>query len=227
MSVIPLHTIDDIDQANASGLTPVVFLPSLWLRPTAWTRWAQTFRAAGYAPVVPSTPLEPLTVTEVADHYDQVVGRLEKQPALVGHSFGALLAQLLAGRGLSVATVAIAGTPAPPTSGQFREALADTLGPEEAREFAAPESFVADSADTEIKVDTDNPYRGPILIISGDQDRTVPPAMAEDVYARHQRNTGLTESVTIPARGHALTIDQGWLEVCQTSLAFIQRFAER
>ena len=41
------------------------------------------------------------TVGQVADHFDEVIGRLKKKPAVIGHSFGGLLAQILAGRGLT------------------------------------------------------------------------------------------------------------------------------
>src|SRR5207248_8034185 len=51
------------------------------------------------------------SVGQVADHYSQVIGRLQKKPAIIGHSFGGLLVQILAGRGLSAATVAV--DPAP------------------------------------------------------------------------------------------------------------------
>src|SRR6266850_472874 len=51
------------------------------------------------------------TVGQVADHYAGVIGKLKKKPAVIGHSFGGLLTQMVAGRGLSVASVAI--DPAP------------------------------------------------------------------------------------------------------------------
>src|SRR3954468_14160525 len=126
MSEIPQHTLDDITEVNATGLTPVVFIHGLWLLPSSWDRWAEVFRGAGYAPITPGWPDDPETVSEanahpevfanktvgqVADYFDFVVRGLEKKPAIVGHSFGGLLAQILAGRGLSKATVAI--DPAP------------------------------------------------------------------------------------------------------------------
>ena len=77
---------------------------------------------------------------------------------------------------------------------------------------------------TEAKVDTRTPSRGPLLIIVGDRDHTVPPAIAKAAYKRQKRNEGVTEFATIPGRGHALTIDRGWSEVADTALAFCQRF---
>ena len=117
---------DQIQQANAAGATPVVFIHGLWLLPSSWDRWAAHFAQAGYAPVSPGWPDDPDTVEEamadpdvfanktigqVADHYASVIAQLERKPTVVGHSFGGLLAQITAGRGLSAATVAIDAAP--------------------------------------------------------------------------------------------------------------------
>jgi pimeloyl-ACP methyl ester carboxylesterase len=111
-----------VEQANASGKTPVVFIHGLWLLPSSWDRWAALFEEAGYAPVTPVWPDDPETVAQAranpdvlakktlgqtADHTAEVIGKLTKKPAVMGHSTGGLLAQMLAGRGLSAATVAI------------------------------------------------------------------------------------------------------------------------
>jgi non-heme chloroperoxidase len=77
---------------------------------------------------------------------------------------------------------------------------------------------------TEATVDTKNPDREPLLLISGEKDQTVPPAIANASYKKQERNQGVTEIVEIPDRGHALTIDKGWREVADTALAFVQRF---
>src|SRR5215216_6475770 len=110
------------EQANASERTPVVFIHGLWLLPSSWDRWADLFEEAGYAALTPSWPDDPETAEEaranpavfarktlgqVADHTTEVIGRLEKKPAVMGHSTGGLLAQIIADRGLSAATVAI------------------------------------------------------------------------------------------------------------------------
>jgi non-heme chloroperoxidase len=115
-----------IEQANATGRTPVVFIHGLWLLPSSWDGWAAVFEEAGYAAVMPGWPDDPETVAEarahpevfarktvgqVANHYAHVIGQLKKKPAVIGHSFGGLLTQIVAGRGLSAASVAI--DPAP------------------------------------------------------------------------------------------------------------------
>lgn len=78
---------------------------------------------------------------------------------------------------------------------------------------------------TEAKVDPKNHDRGPLLIIDGEVDNTVPWAIANASFKRQARNPGVTEIVKIPNRGHSLTIDGGWREVAQTALTFVQRFA--
>jgi non-heme chloroperoxidase len=117
---------EQIDQANGSGRTAAVFIHGLWLLPTSWDPWRELFEEAGYATLAPSWPDDPETVEEaranpgvfakktvgqVADHVEEVIGALSGKPAVIGHSFGGLLAQIIAGRGLSAASVAI--DPAP------------------------------------------------------------------------------------------------------------------
>ncbi|HET8970501.1 MAG TPA: alpha/beta hydrolase, partial [Candidatus Nanopelagicales bacterium] len=112
----------EVEAANASGTTPVVFVHGLWLLPSSWASWADLFTRAGYAPLTPDWPDDPETVEQaranpdvlarktlkqVADHTAEVIGRLDERPALIGHSTGGLVAQMLAGQGLSAATVAI------------------------------------------------------------------------------------------------------------------------
>jgi pimeloyl-ACP methyl ester carboxylesterase len=268
-----------VERANATGLQPVVFVHGLWLLPSSWDRWAALFEEAGYTALTPGWPDDPDTVEEanahpevfahksvgqVADHFAQVIGGLTRKPAIIGHSFGGLLAQILAGRGLSTATVAIdpapfrgvlplplsalrsafpvLGNPAnrnravPLTYEQFRYAFANAVSEDEAKElyerFAVPASgmpiFQAAAANlnpwTEVKVDTDNPDRGSLLVVSGEKDHTVPHAIAHASYKQQLDNPGVTEFVEIPSRGHALTIDSGWREVAETALRFVQRF---
>ncbi|MBR7828847.1 alpha/beta hydrolase [Actinospica sp. MGRD01-02] len=118
--------MSEVGRVNASGLKPVAFVHGLWLLPSSWQPWREMFEAAGYATLAPGWPDDPATVAEgrahpelfarkrikqVADHLQDVLERLNVRPALVGHSFGGLLVQQLAGRGIAAATVAI--DPAP------------------------------------------------------------------------------------------------------------------
>jgi pimeloyl-ACP methyl ester carboxylesterase len=79
---------------------------------------------------------------------------------------------------------------------------------------------------TEAKVDSKNPDRGPLLILGGEEDHTVPPAISNASYKKESRNESVTEIELIPGRGHALTIDHGWREVCDKAIAFVGRFAK-
>ncbi len=281
MTTSSTHLSDEeqVNQANATGRTPVVFIHGLWLLPSSWDRWAEVFDQAGYAPLTPGWPDDPATVAEananpdvfahktieqVADHFGDVIGKLAKKPAVIGHSFGGLMTQIVAGRGLSAASVAIDPAPfrgvlplpfsalksawpvlsnpanrnraVPLTYDQFRFGFANAVSEDEARQlyatFAVPASgapvFQAAAANlnpwTEDKVNTTNPDRGPLLIMSGEKDNTVPWAIANASYHQQQHNKGVTEIVEMPNRGHALTIDGGWREVADTALAFIKRF---
>lgn len=77
---------------------------------------------------------------------------------------------------------------------------------------------------TEAKVNSTNPAREPMLIMSGEQDHTVPPAISDAIYGKQKRNACVTEFVEMPSRGHSLTIDDGSREVADTTLTFIKRF---
>ncbi len=280
-AVITEYEADQLKAANDTGKTPVVFVHGLWLLPSSWERWRGVFEAAGFITITPAWPDDPNTVEEanakpevfahktvgdIADHMSDVIAGLDKQPAIVGHSFGGLLTQILAGRGLAAASVAIdpapfrgvlplpisalkssfpvLGNPAnhgravPLTYDQFRFAFANAVSEEEAKTlyttFAVPGSgvplFQAATANlnpwTEAKVKVKNPDRGPLLIISGEKDNTVPWSIANASYKRQKRNEGVTEIVEISDRGHSLVIDHGWREVADTALAFIQRFVD-
>jgi non-heme chloroperoxidase len=273
------HEAEQIERANATGLTPIVFIHGLWLLPSSWDRWVTIFEEAGFTALAPSWPDDPDTVAEanahpevfahktvgqVADHFAEVISELQTKPAVIGHSFGGLLAQIIAGRGLAAAAVAIDPAPfrgvlplpisalksarpvlsnpanrnraVPLTYDQFRFGFANAVDEAEAKNlyetYAVPASgapiFQAATANlnpwTEAKADTKNPDRGPLLIISGEKDNTVPWAIANASFKKQQRNDGVTEIVELPGRGHALTIDSGWREVADTALAFIRRF---
>src|SRR2546425_1737884 len=278
VSTAPATTAQQIDRANATGLTPVVFVHGLWLLPSSWDRWATLFEDNGYTALTPGWPDDPETVEEarehpevfagksvgqVADHFETIIRGLTKKPAIIGHSFGGLLTQILAGRGRAAASVAIdpapfrgvlplpisalksaapvLGNPAnrnravPLTYEQFRYAFANAVSEDEAKKLyetsAVPASgaplFQAATANlnpwTEAKVDSDNPERGPLLIISGEKDNTVPWAIANASYKQQKRNPGVTEIVEMKDRGHALAIDNGWREGADKALPPVQR----
>lgn len=270
-----------VEKANESGRTPVVFIHGLWLLASSWDNWARLFDEAGYAPVAVDWPDDPPTVEaaranpdvfakktlgQIADRTAEVIGGLTRKPAVMGHSTGGLLAQIIADRGLSAATVAIDPGPfrgvlpvpvsalrsALPvlrnplnrsravtlTLDQFKYGWANALSAEEAKaiyeEFhvAAPGMPLMQMVNanlnpfTEAKLDPRNPDRGPLLIVDGEVDHTVPWAIAEASYKKQSRNPGVTEIAKIPNRGHSLTIDSGWRQVAETTRDFVKRFVQ-
>lgn len=272
------HEKAQVERANTRHRQPIVFIHGLWLLPSSWDRWAELFDDAGYEALTPGWPDDPETVSdanadpgvmagktisEVADHFAAVSLALDRRPIVIGHSFGGMLAQILAGRSLSAATVAIdpapfqgvlplpfsalkaaspvLGNPAnikravPLTYDQFRYAFANAVSEGEAKSlydtFAVPASgvplFQAAVANfnpwSEAKVDLHNAKRGPLLIVSGEKDHTVPHAVAHAAFKLQQANPGVTEFVEMKGRGHALTIDNGWREVAEVALAFVRQ----
>jgi pimeloyl-ACP methyl ester carboxylesterase len=260
-----------------SNLMPVVFVHGLWLHGESWNKWMEFFREKGYNAVAASWPGDSDTteatrrnagavagygVTEIADHIAGQLGAFEKKPILVGHSFGGLLVQILLGRNLAAAAIAI--DPAPikgvielplsalrsafPVLGnplnrrravslteqQFRYGFTNALREQEARELyakyampapgrplfqAATATFNPKSA---TKVDVTNSTRGPLLLISGAEDHTVPPALVRSALKVYGRSTAVTEIKEFAGRGHSLTIDSGWREVAEYCLAWLQ-----
>jgi non-heme chloroperoxidase len=272
---------EQVERANASGLRPVVFVHGLWLLSSSWQPWRELFEARGYVTVAPDWPDDPATVEQarqhpevfahksiddVTNHYVDVIGRLDMKPALIGHSFGGLITQQLAGKGLAAVSVPI--DPAPfrgvlplPISAlkaafpvlrnpgnrrravmltfeQFRFAFANAVDESEARELydthSVPGSgiplFQAAFANlnprTEASVDTENAARGPMKVLSGQRDNTVPWAIANASFKRQQRNKATTEIEEIPNRGHSLVIDSGWEQVALTALDFIDQHSK-
>jgi non-heme chloroperoxidase len=276
MPTLTDHEQNEIARANESGLTPVVFVHGLWLLPSSWQLWRAHFEEHGYTTIAPGWPDDPATVEEarahpetfahkslkvITEHYVAAIEKLTKKPAIVGHSFGGVITQMLAGKGLAAAAVAIDPAPfrgvlplpfsslksAAPvlanpanygkaialTFEQFHYGWTNALPEDEAKKLyeryhvagSGVPLFQAATANlnpwTEDKVDTTYPGRGALLFISGEKDNTVPWAVVSAAYERQKRNPGKTEIVSIPNRGHSLTIDSGWKEVADIALAFV------
>ena len=270
-----------LDRANASGRTPVVFVHGLWLLASSWDRWVGHFEDAGYSAVDTGlarrpadrrrsegrsrrcSPASRSATSPITS--SSFVRRLARKPAVIGHSFGGLLTQILAGRGLAAASVAIDPAPhrgvlpaadlvaavgvsgaAQPTQPSTRRgphvrAVPLRLCQRRRRGRGATSSTRSSASPApacrcsrrrsptstrgrEVKVDTKNPARGPLLVISGEHDHTIPRAIAKASFNRQQRNQGVTEFAEIAGRGHSLTIDSGWQDVADTALAFVRRF---
>lgn len=274
LSTIETH---DISRANATGLPPVVFVHGLWMLASSWQPWRTFFEENGYATIAPGWPDDPATTSEaranpqafagksvgqVTSHMAEAIAALRHKPAIIGHSFGGLITQQLAGQGLGTASVPIDSGPfrgvlplplsalrsASPVIGnpanyrravmltyeQFRYSFANAVSENEARRlyeaYPVPGSgiplFQAATANinpfTELKVDTKNPNRGPMLLITGEKDHIAPHAIAAASYKKQKRNRAATQLQEIPGRGHSLVFDSGWQDVAEAALTFIK-----
>jgi len=256
---------------------PIVFVHGLWLHAESWNNWIEFFRANGYQATAASWPGDSETteatrknasalagygVSEIADHIGKQLQTFDKEPILIGHSFGGLLVQNLLGRDLASAAVAIdpapiRGVPELPLSAlkstfpvlanpgnlkravslteeQFRYGFTNAVSEQEAHELytkyaipapgrplfqAATATFNPNSA---TKININNATRGPLLLISGLADNTVPPVLVKSALRAHRKSPALTEYKEFPNRGHSLTIDSGWKEIAEYILKWLK-----
>jgi non-heme chloroperoxidase len=268
----------EVDAANLSGKQPIAFVHGLWLLPNSWDAWRSHFEELGYSTIAPGWPDDPDTIEEalakpevfagkgindICVHLAEVMKGLSRKPIIIGHSFGGMLTQKLAGLGYGSASVSI--SPAPfrgilplpfsalkvasvalknpankdrairLTEDEFRYGFANLLSDEECKtlynKYSVPgpgkvlfqAAFANFNPGTEAKVVHDHPDRGPMLIISGDSDHTVPWAIANASYKKQRKNSAPTEIAKIPHRGHSLTIDSGWREVADSAEDFLEQ----
>jgi pimeloyl-ACP methyl ester carboxylesterase len=255
---------------------PVVFIHGLWLHADSWENWIVLFREHGYDSIAPSWPGVAPTVDEarrrareaggvgiedVVRHYAGLMRVLPEMPIVIGHSFGGLVAQILLGRSLAAAAVAIDAAPVHGvfvlpwsalrivskallnplhwslpvalTEREFRYGFGNAVSAEESAylydRFAIPSTgrplfqaaFASLNPWAESTVETGNPTRGPLLLVAGERDRTVPPAITRATFARYNRSPALTDLIEMRGRGHSLTIDSGWREVAATTLGWL------
>jgi len=255
---------------------PVVFIHGMWLHAASWENWVGLFREHGHESIAPSWPGVGATVDEarrdttavggvgiedVTRHYESLMRVLPTKPIVIGHSFGGLIAQILLGRNLAAAAVAVDAAPMQGvftlpwsalrvawtalrnplnwsravalTEDEFRYGFGNAVTPEESaflyRRWAIPCTgrtlFQAALANlnpwAESAVATGHPTRGPLLLLAGERDHTVPPSVTRAAFARYSRSPALTDMIEIRGRGHSLTIDSGWREVATISLKWL------
>lgn len=254
----------------------IVFIHGLWIHASSWQLWMDFFTAHGYETLNPPWPGDSHTVeacranpqaianrgvTEIADCYAKVIQSLAEPPVVIGHSFGGLIAQVLLGRGIAAAGIAI--DPAPikgvwqlpfsalrasfPVLGnpfnfnkavsltfdQFRYGFANAIPGKEAKELydrwtipapARPlfQAATATFAGSETKVNTANASRGPLLITGGEHDHIAPPILGQ-ASVRKYNPAVITEFQLFKERGHSLIVDQGWKEVAEYSLKWLNK----
>ncbi|MBM0127247.1 alpha/beta fold hydrolase [Pimelobacter simplex] len=278
-STVTAREAAEVAAANASGRQPIVFVHGLWLLHSSWDAWKAHVEERGYAAVAVDWPgdessvesaranpgtLAGTSVRDVADHVQEVIEGLDRKPVVIGHSFGGLLVQILAGRGLAAGTVSIDPAPSQgvlplpysslkgafPVLGnplnygrtvtltfeEFRFGFANAVSEDEARDlytsFHTPAPgcplFQAATANlnpwARTKAAKKNPDRGPLLVVTGEEDNIVPFALANAAYRKQRRNRHhATEIVEIPGVGHSLVIDSHWREVAEAALDFLGR----
>ena len=120
------------------------------------------------------------------------------------------------------------------TQAQFRYAFANAVSEDEARalydKYAMPAParpvFQAGTAALNpraaTQVNVGNASRGPLLLISGEADNTVPPVLVQSTLRAYSRSQAVTELKSFAGRGHSLVIDSGWREIAEFCLSWLQ-----
>ena len=104
----------------------IVLIHGLWMTSLSWEHWVEYYASKGYRVIARSWPgmegdidalrrdpsaIARLGITEVVNHYEEIICGLDRPPIIIGHSFGGLITQILLDRGLGSAGVAIAPAP--------------------------------------------------------------------------------------------------------------------
>ena len=236
--------------ANATGLQTVVFIHGLWLLPSSWDRWVELFEDAGFSALTPGWPDDAQTIEGVADHFELIIRDVRIKPVVIGHSVGGLISQILAGKGVAKATVAIDPAPfrgilplpvsplksawpvfrnpanrnraVPLTYEQFRFAFANTVNEEEAQELYRHFAVPASGVPLfESAAANLNPWTEAKVDW---ENPNCGPLLLISSYHIQQCNENVTEVLEMPNRGHAIVIDSRWREIAEAALAFARRF---
>jgi pimeloyl-ACP methyl ester carboxylesterase len=247
----------------------VVFIHGLWMTPLSWENFSNRFQELGYNVMTPGWPghegdveevrknasstLAGLGLAKIIEHYEKIIQDLDKQPILIGHSFGGLVVQVLLDKGFGKAGIAI--DPAPPkgihtityselksafpvlknpsnrhkavglTFEQFKYAFANTMSEEDARyaydRYAVPDTgrvlfeditddFNSNAHDA---INYKNDNRGPLLLIAGSEDHTVPEKVVKSNYGKYKNSNAVTDFKEFPGRSHSIIFQNGWEEV--------------
>jgi pimeloyl-ACP methyl ester carboxylesterase len=121
------------------------------------------------------------------------------------------------------------------TARQFRYGFANAISAKEARNlydrFAIPGPgrplFEVTSAkkdpDSPAAVDTITGDRGPLLIIGGGRDHTVPEVVSRQAYELYGPSPAVTDYHVFADRGHSLVFDSGWREVADYTVGWLAR----
>jgi pimeloyl-ACP methyl ester carboxylesterase len=120
------------------------------------------------------------------------------------------------------------------TEKQFRYGFTNAVTEQEARELYAKYAMPAPgrplfqaatatfNPNAATKINVANASRGPLLLISGEKDNTVPPVLVKSALKQYQKSGAVTEFKEFAGRGHSLTIDSGWQEIADYVLGWLQ-----
>jgi pimeloyl-ACP methyl ester carboxylesterase len=227
---------------------PVVFIHGLWIHSDAWQPWVELYRSAGYNAMAPGWPGDSASVDKTRENaaavagkgiedithgYLDVISRLPAKPVVIGHSFGGLVAQKLLSGGVAAAAIAIdpgqikgvkplpfaqirSGLPVLSRPGNKKRAVALTK-----KQFRYGFGNALNEKSSPAAVDTRKRDRGPLLIVAGGQDHTVPEVVARAAYKLYSRSGAVTDYHAFPDRGHSLVLDHGWREVADFTLSWL------
>jgi pimeloyl-ACP methyl ester carboxylesterase len=112
--------------ANDDRRNTIVLIHGFWVTPRSWEQWIARYEGQGYrvlAPAYPGfevevealradpSPIESVTVPQIIEHFEAVIGALDAPPILIGHSAGGAFTQILLDHGFGAAGVAINSAP--------------------------------------------------------------------------------------------------------------------
>lgn len=264
---------------NSTDKTPIVLIHGLWMTPKSWDTWAERFRAQGHEVIIPGWPgiddrsvedirrdpsaLKGIGLKQIADNYERIIRALPVKPIIMGHSFGGVLTQMLADRGLGAAYVGVApgqtagatalplstlwtGTPilsnpfgingAKPLSkrhfhftfgNDLPRAASDALWEEYAvnsynKVFFEGVTSVLNEKGGVTHVDYARADRAPLLVITGEIDHVVPPAIGRVIVKKYHSSgsTAIVEYKEYAGRTHRLVSQDGWEEIADYALTW-------
>lgn len=262
---------------TGTELPPIVLIHGLWMTPRSWDTWAARYRELGHEVLAPGWPgvddcspaslrrdastLKGVGLKEIVDHYETIIRALPRKPIIMGHSFGGLIAQMLADRGLGAAIVGVTpGQPAgittlpwstlrsglpvlwnpfakrganPISRAHFRYTFGNDLGRAASDEIYEAQAIPAvnrvffegvagafNERGGVSHVDYAKPDRAPLLVIAGELDHVVPPAIAKAIIAKYRKAGGpaTVEYLEYAGRTHRIVSQTGWEEVADAAL---------
>ena len=229
------------------NVTTIVLINGLWMTALSWELWVKHYTDKGYRVIAANWPgmdgdieqirrdpsrLATLGLTEVVDHYEQLIRGLETAPIIIGHGLGGLVAQILLDRGWGAAGVALAS--APPkgvfrsllrnlklalkagslTPKQFHYDFANTLGG--AASVAAFERYVVPAPNRILRqaalanftpgapstIRFHNDSRAPLLLVAGGKDRVVPSSLIKANFDGYRESKAETDYKEFPGQTH-------------------------